>query len=188
MSSVETRSESRPRSRARRAMGERTREVPSPDPRNGRRSAAYLARSHMETDPPDERPPGADSSNLSTQYFTQPLQSPPGSILMARPSAQPAFILTRDVRDGTVSTAHERHDTRTRHTHMDMDMDMVCIITTCPSDEGRADGHLAAGWARGRPRPHQAHRSSGAAAVARRRAARARTASAATAASTAAAT
>jgi hypothetical protein len=86
------------------------------------------------------------------------------------------------------STAHERHDTRTRHTHMDMDMDMVCIITTCPSDEGRADGHLAAGWARGRPRPHQAHRSSGAAAVARRRAARARTASAATAASTAAAT
>jgi hypothetical protein len=145
----------------------------------------------METDPPDERPPGADSSTLSTQYFTQPLQSPPGSILMRHGSAfrSARFLLTRDARRaGRSSTAHERHDTCTRHTHMDMDMDMVCIITTCPSDEGRADGHLAAGWARGRPRPHQAHRSSGAAAVARRRAARARTASAATAASTAAAT
>jgi hypothetical protein len=170
-------------------MGERTREVPSPEAERGRRSAAYLARSHMETDPPDERPPGADSSTLSTQYFTQPLQSPPGSILMRHGSAfrSARFLLTRDARRaGRSSTAHERHDTCTRHTHMDMDM--VCIIKTCPSDEGRADGHLAAGWARGRPRPHQAHRSSGAAAVARRRAARARTASAATAASTAAAT
>ena len=69
----------------------------------------------------------------------------------------------------------------TRHAHDKTYMSH--IIKTWPSDEGRADGQLAAGWARGRfPTPSG---TSGAAAVAR--AAMARATSAATEATTAAA-
>ena len=73
-------------------------------------------------------------------------------------------------------------DRATLHAHTTY-AHMVRIIKTWPSDEGRADDQLAAGWARGRTRPPSG--TSGAAAVAR--AARARATTAATAASTAAA-